>query len=105
MGLSWITNPYAAWLGRTARRARLRTPDAVFGLAWSGAMTGPRIEALLQHLPMGLSEIYLHPATKDRFPGHAADYRYADELAALTSPNAIKAARGAEIMLGGYADF
>src|SRR5262245_32745454 len=48
VGLSWLTGPYAALLGRAARRAGLKTPDAVFGLAWSGAMTAPRVEGLLR---------------------------------------------------------
>lgn len=105
VGLSWITGPYAAWLARAAGHAGLKTPDRVFGLAWSGAMTVPRVEALLRQLPAGLSEIYLHPATKDRFSGHVPSYRYSDELAALTSSEAINIARGSDVVLGGYADF
>lgn len=105
LGLSWVTGPYAALLGRAARRAGLKTPDAVFGLAWSGAMTAPRVEGLLRRLPEGLTEIYTHPGTDGGFPGHAPGYRYADELAALTSPGAIAAARRGDIALGGYSDF
>ena len=97
------TTPFAAMLGRRARRAGLRTPDAVFGLAWSGAMTPARLTGLLQHLPDGCSEIYTHPATRSDFQGHAPGYRYADELAALTAPSAVTAARS--VVLGGYADF
>jgi hopanoid biosynthesis associated protein HpnK len=99
----WFTAPWAALLQRRARRAGVQTPDAVFGLAWSGAMTTSRLLGLLQHLPEGRSEIYLHPATTDDFAGHAPDYRYAEELAALISPHVILAAR--DIRLGGYADF
>jgi chitin disaccharide deacetylase len=47
----------------------------------------------------------MHPATCDRFEGHAPGYRYADELAALTAPDAIAAARRPGILLGGYGDF
>jgi hypothetical protein len=81
----------------------LQRPDAVFGLAWSGAMTTSRLLGLLRHLPEGRSEIYLHPATTDNFSGHAPGYRYAEELAALTAPDVIATARA--IQLGGYADF
>jgi chitin disaccharide deacetylase len=105
MGLSWVTGPYAALLGRAARRAGLKTPDAVFGLAWSGAMTAPRVAGVLKNLPDGLSEIYTHPATAGGFPGHAPGYRYADELAALTSPEVVAAAKRGGIALGGYSDF
>jgi chitin disaccharide deacetylase len=86
-----------------ARRAGMMTPDAVFGLAWSGAMTTSRLLGLLQHLPEGRSEIYLHPATTDDFAGHAPNYRYAEELAALISPHVIVATR--DLKLGGYAEF
>jgi len=99
----WVTAPWAALLARRARQAGLQVPDAVFGLAWSGAMTTARLLGLLQHLPEGRSEIYLHPATADDFPGHAPGYRYAEELAALTTSDVIAAARG--LRLGGYADF
>jgi hopanoid biosynthesis associated protein HpnK len=100
---AWVTAPWAALLARRGRRAGLKTPDAVFGLAWSGAMTTTRLLGLLQHLPEGRSEIYLHPATTDDFVGHAPRYRYAEELAALTAPGVIAAAR--DLRLGGYAEF
>jgi|SRR6185369_11981813 hopanoid biosynthesis associated protein HpnK len=100
---AWVTAPWAALLDRRARRAGLQRPDAVFGLAWSGAMTTSRLLGLLRHLPEGRSEIYLHPATTDNFSGHAPGYRYAEELAALTAPDVIATARA--IQLGGYADF
>jgi hopanoid biosynthesis associated protein HpnK len=102
-GPAWVTAPWAALLDRRARRAGLQTPDAVFGLAWSGAMTTSRMLGLLRHLSEGRSEIYLHPATTDNFAGHAPGYRYAEELAALTAPDVVVAAR--ELQLGGYADF
>jgi predicted glycoside hydrolase/deacetylase ChbG (UPF0249 family) len=92
-------------LERRARRTGLQTADAVFGLAWSGAMTTSRLLGLLQHLPEGRSEIYLHPATTDDFTGHAPGYRYADELAALIAPEVTAAARRDDLRLGGYSDF
>ncbi len=100
-----MTAPWVARLGRRARHAGLQVPDAVFGLAWSGAMTPSRLTGLLGHLPEGCTEIYTHPATSDAFDGHAPDYRYADELAALTAPSAIAAARRPGVLLGGYSDF
>jgi hopanoid biosynthesis associated protein HpnK len=98
------TAPWAALLRWRARHAGLRTADAVFGLAWSGAMTPSRLEGLLRHLPEGVSEIYTHPATRGGFAGAAPGYRYADELAALVSPAAVAAVRNGDIALGGYAD-
>jgi len=102
---TWITAPWARLLSRTARRSGLQTPDSVFGLAWSGAMTAARLTGLLRQLPKGRTEIYLHPATRDDFPGHAPGYRYCEELAALTAPAAIATARSGDLALGGYADF
>jgi hopanoid biosynthesis associated protein HpnK len=87
-----------------ARRAGMATPDAVFGLAWSGAMTRERIKALLENLPPGIVEIYTHPASADAFPGHAPGYRYAEELAALTDGACIEARRRSGYPLGGLGD-
>ena len=87
-----------------AVRAGLATPDAVFGLCWSGAMTAARVEALLRRLPDGFVEIYFHPATADEFAGHARGYRYADEFIALTDPACIAAAGACGHRLAGYSD-
>jgi len=87
-----------------ARRAGMAVPDAVFGLAWSGAMTNRRIASLLRHLPDGIVEIYTHPATANSFAGYASGYRYTDELAALTDAECVAAARQSGYRLGGFAD-
>lgn len=100
-----IAAPFARRLDRQMRRAGFATPDQVFGLAWTGAMTASRIAGLLAHLPDGLTELYTHPATADGFPGSAPGYRYADELAALTSPQARAALTASGARLGGFADF
>ena len=87
-----LAAPYATLLRRRARRAGLAVADQVFGLAWSGAMTAPRVAGLLRRLPPGLSEIYLHPATRGGFDGAAPGSAYEAELAALLAP-AVRAAR------------
>jgi predicted glycoside hydrolase/deacetylase ChbG (UPF0249 family) len=87
-------------------RARLVANDRVFGLAWTGAVTEPRVLGLLDHLPDGVSELYCHPAISrepeldDAMPG----YRPEEEFAALVSPavRARVAARG--IALIAYRD-
>jgi hopanoid biosynthesis associated protein HpnK len=86
-----------------ARRAGMATPDAVFGLAWSGAMTRERLNGLLERLPAGVVEIYTHPAVANRFTGHAPGYRYTDELAALIDPDCVAAQRHAGHRLDGFA--
>lgn len=92
----------AGRLGRQMRRAGFTVPDRVLGLAWSGALHEARLAGLLRHLPGGLTEIYLHPAT-GHYPGDAPDYRYEDELAALLSPVA-RAALPADTWRGGFLD-
>jgi chitin disaccharide deacetylase len=59
----------------------------------------------MPHLPRGLTEIYLHPATRDGFDDSAPGYRYADELAALTDPDVIALTRRPDVALGGFSDF
>ena len=97
-----------AWTQLLRRRfaaAGMTTPDQVFGLAWSGAMTSSRLAGLIAHLPEGLSEIYLHPAKTAYFAGAAPGYRYVEELAAVTDPAVIEAARVSGAERGGFSDF
>ena len=99
-----LTTPFARALRARFRRAGISAPDQVFGLAWSGAMTAPRLRGLLEHLPPGLSEIYMHPAT-GTYPGSAPGYAYAEELQALTDPGMPAIIAAADIRLGGFCDF
>ena len=102
--LGRIVAPWAAWLRRRVGGEGLATADAVFGLAWSGAMTKDRVAALLRRLPAGIVEIYLHPGTTDSFAGAAPGYRYAEEFAALCDADCIAAVRQSGYAVGGYAD-
>ncbi|MGF3026372.1 hopanoid biosynthesis-associated protein HpnK [Methylobacterium aquaticum] len=104
-GLALDTAPWAALLRARARRAGLLTPDGVLGLAWSGAMTPARVEGLLRHLPDGLTELYLHPATAGGFPGEAPGYAYAEEFAALVAPESRAALAASGAVTGGFSDF
>ena len=99
----WRAKLCARILARRTRQQGVMTPANVFGLAWSGAMTRPRLEGLLHHLPDGVSEIYAHPATSDGFAG--ASGGHAEELAALIAPSVVRLLRGSDIATGGYSDF
>jgi hopanoid biosynthesis associated protein HpnK len=99
-----LTAPFAVLLRRRMQAASLMSPDRVFGLHWSGAMTRPRLAALLAELPDGLNEVYLHPATA-AYAGSAPGYRYAEELDALTAPEVLRAVRDGSVRLGGFTDF
>jgi hopanoid biosynthesis associated protein HpnK len=103
-GAALITAPFAWLLKRQFRAAGLATSDRVFGLHWSGAMTQARLAGLLRHLPEGLSEIYLHPAT-GAYAGSAPGYRYREEMEALTSPDIVRLCRTGALKLGGFTDF
>jgi hopanoid biosynthesis associated protein HpnK len=100
-----IARLWALLVRRRMRAAGMVVPDQVFGLAWSGALTATRLHALIDNLPDGLTEIYAHPATDDYYPGHAPDYRYRAELAALIDPLSREAVLRKSIERGCFADF
>jgi hopanoid biosynthesis associated protein HpnK len=103
-GVVALTAPFARSLRRRFCRAGIAAPDHVFGLAWSGAMTPDRVRGLIENLPDGLSEIYMHPAT-GTYPGAAPGYQYQAELAALTDSRLPALLAAASIRLGGFSDF
>ncbi len=103
-GVVALTAPFARMLRARFRRAGIQAPDSVFGLAWSGAMTADRLAGLIEHLPDGLTEIYMHPATGP-YPGSAPGYQYEGELAALTDPRMPRLLAAQGVRTGGFIDF
>jgi hopanoid biosynthesis associated protein HpnK len=103
-GIAALTAPFAKLQRRLFARAGILTPDHVFGLRWSGAMTKDRLAGIIAHLPQGVSEIYLHPATGP-YRGCAPTYRYRDELDALCAPEVIELIQKSDICCGGFTDF
>jgi len=99
-----LSLPFALALRRRLAAANLLVAQRTFGLRWSGQMTRARLAGIVRHLPEGVSEIYLHPATGP-YPGAARGYRYAEELQALTAPEVIAACRDPSLRLGGYGEF
>lgn len=99
-----LAGKFAAWTARRLRGRGFFMADQVFGLAWSGAMTANRVERLVAGLPDGVSEIYFHPATSNRFKGGAGGYLYAEELAALIDPNVGAAIRDQNLRLTSYSE-
>ena len=99
-----IETVWARLVRARLRRAGMLVPDQVFGLAWSGAMTADRVRGILERLPDGLTEIYIHPAT-GAYPGSAPGYDYRGELAALTDPLAKTILTRERVALGHFADF
>ena len=85
-----------AWSGvlrRQVRKAGVAADDSVFGIAWSGHMTAPRVSRLLANLPDGACELYFHPAARRDavISAMMPEYEHEAELAALLSP-AVRAA-------------
>ena len=103
-GVVALTTPFARALQARFRKAGIAAPDQVFGLAWSGAMTAPRLKGLLENLPEGLTEIYTHPATGP-YSGSAPGYQYGAELVALMQPELSKLLARIGIKSGGFGDF
>jgi len=80
-----------AWsrvLRRQAHAAGVATDAAVFGIAWSGHMTAPRVLRLLATLPDADCELYFHPAARRDalLAALMADYQPEAELSALLDP-------------------
>jgi len=106
--LTWqqcVTAPWAGRLRERARRVGLQVPTATFGVRWSGQMTARRLTGLLRHLPDGLNEIYLHPATSNTFAGCTPGCHYSEEFAALVDREVIETVRRSGSAVGGYQDF
>jgi hopanoid biosynthesis associated protein HpnK len=79
-------------LARKLKQAGIARNEYVFGLNDSGAMTEQLMLSFIEHLPLGVTELYCHPATArwdgaDALPAH---YRPVEEFRALVSP-AVKA--------------
>jgi hopanoid biosynthesis associated protein HpnK len=86
----------AARMRRVLRCAGIAHNDWFFGKADGGAVTRERLLGFIAHLPPGVTEIGLHPATRPWSGPHAppAHWRATDELAALVDPDVIAACRG-----------
>jgi hopanoid biosynthesis associated protein HpnK len=98
--------PWIALMKRRLRRAHILHNDRIFGVAASGAMDEAKLLAILERLPPGVTEIYLHPATESgsTIGSTMSKYRHADELAALLSTRVRAAVAAGGFRHGGYAD-
>ncbi len=99
-------SPWVALMKRRLHAAAIVHNDQIFGLAASGQMDEAALLEILRRLPSGVTEIYLHPATRS---GEAVapamrGYRHADELAALLSPQVKQAIDASGIRRGGFRD-
>jgi hopanoid biosynthesis associated protein HpnK len=98
--------PWIALMKHRLRMAQVLHNDRIFGVAASGAMDEAKLLAILERLPPGVTEIYLHPATESgsTIASSMSTYRHADELAALLSARVRAAIATGGFCRGGYAD-
>jgi hopanoid biosynthesis associated protein HpnK len=98
--------PWLALMRHRLRRAGIVHNDLLFGISDSGALGEARLLALLERVPRGVTEIYLHPGTcagEDIAPSMRG-YRHTEELAALLSPRVRALLSQLRIQRGGYGD-
>lgn len=103
---SALLAPLTAAMKYRIRAAGLFHNDRVFGIAMSGAMDEGAMLEVLARLEPGVTEIYLHPASRSGSvisPSMPA-YRHSDELAALLSPRVRAAVHATGSKPGGYSD-
>jgi len=96
--------PWAWLMRRRLRQVGVPHNDSIFGIAASGAMDEQTILDVLERLPYGTTEIYLHPAT---LSGSAVapsmhGYRHRDEWSALLSPRVREAVLATGATQGGF---
>jgi chitin disaccharide deacetylase len=96
----------AAGMRRTLRRHGIANNDWFFGKVDGGRVDRERLLGFIAHLPEGVSEIGLHPATRSWPDRHAppSDWQATAELAALTDPDVAEACRVRNIPLIRFAD-
>jgi hopanoid biosynthesis associated protein HpnK len=101
-----LLKPWIALMKSRLRSAGVFHNDHIFGVAASGAMDEGKLLQIIDRLPPGVTEIYLHPAAESgsAIAPSMSRYRHADELAALRSPRVRAAIEAAEVGRGGYGD-
>jgi len=80
--------PLAGFMRLRTKAAGLRANDHFFAKSDAGSVSGDQLLGLLQNLPDGVTEVGLHPSTRQRIGIHSPppDWDSTGELAALTDP-------------------
>ena len=98
--------PWLQLMRQRLQRHGVNCNDQVFGIACSGSLDESRMLAILERLPEGVTEIYLHPATETQDPiaQSMREYRHVDELATLLSARVREAIAETNAVRCGYTD-
>lgn len=100
-----LLKPWLALMKYRLDKAGLFHNDAIFGISQSGAMVETRLLQIIERLPTGVTEVYLHPAASPHpLAASMTGYRHADELAALLSAPVRAAIAASGIAVGGFGD-
>ncbi|MGH8110941.1 MAG: hopanoid biosynthesis-associated protein HpnK [Rhodanobacteraceae bacterium] len=99
----WL-RPWIALMRRRIDKAGIARNDHVFGIRHSGAMDESALLAILRDPPAGISEVYLHPATRNGLVTSAPHARHVAELAALLSPRVRTAIAERCVLCRGFSD-
>lgn len=106
--LAWwmFLAPWLRLMKLRLHRAGIQTNDYLFGMAGSGRMTPDLVAATLREIPHGLSELYVHPATRRcaEIDRSMPDYLHEQEFKALLDPMVWEAVRHNEIERCTYSD-
>jgi chitin disaccharide deacetylase len=96
--------PWVALMKHRLAAAGIAHNDQIFGISASGSMEESSLLEILARLPNGVTEVYLHPATRsgDAIAPSMRGYRHADELAALLSPDVKQAIDASGAGRGGF---
>jgi hopanoid biosynthesis associated protein HpnK len=103
---SVLLAPWVALLRRRLDRAGLKSNEFTFGLHDTGNMHAALLERFVRRVPDGVTEIYLHPATRrcPEIDRHMPHYRHEAELAALKSRSVIEALQATDVRRIAFAD-
>jgi chitin disaccharide deacetylase len=98
--------PWVGLMKARLRAAGIAFNDQVFGIAGTGRLDEEALLRILAKLPVGVTEIYLHPAVDTGAPitSTMSEYRHSAELAALLSPRVAAAVAATGAARGGYRD-
>ncbi len=91
----------------TILRAGIVTPNSFFGMLAGGHLYKPYFLSILQALPDGVSEIMVHPGKDNRVLDEIYHwtYHWEEELASVTSAEAMKLIEERQIRLISYGEF
>lgn len=105
-GAPSLLKPWVALVKRRLKKAGIVHNDFMIGIQQSGKFDETALMKALDSLPPGTGEIYLHPALVSGrdIAASMADYRHADEFAALVSPRVRALIQRLDVRLCGFSD-